>query len=59
MVNANSSVEDKVEGARDCVDQAVHNTEVVAWTDGDDIRGDNQDYYLELYMEFYLDCMGN
>jgi len=59
MVNASSSIEDKVEGVRECVDQAVHNTEVVAWYDGEDIRGENQDEYLELYKGFYLDCMAN
>ncbi len=59
MVNANSNAEDKVEGARDCVDQALNNTEIVAMVDGEDIRGEYEEDYLELYMEFYLDCMGN
>ncbi|SFS51820.1 hypothetical protein [Lutibacter maritimus] len=59
MVNANSSIEDKVVKVRDCVDQAMGNVETVAMVNEEDIRGEYQDYYLELYMEFYLDCMAN
>jgi len=37
MVNANSSIEDKVVKVRDCVDQAMGNVETVAMVNEEDI----------------------
>lgn len=65
MVNANSNVEiveninsnNSVEYARDCVDKAIAATEAIAVCFGEDIRGENQDYYLSVYMDLYEGCM--
>jgi len=67
MVNANSNVErlyknaivEENGGVRYCMGKAMEATEAIAEAFGEDIRGENEDFYLSVYTILYEGCMLN
>lgn len=47
----------QADSARDCVNRALAATEAIADCFGEDIRGENQNEYLEIYIKLYEGCM--